>query len=65
MAAWILDNQPTARIIVASYSQRLSEKHSLNIRCVMQSDWYQELFPEIELSKEQNAKYKFQTVQRE
>ncbi|MDG7056597.1 MAG: hypothetical protein LKM43_00350 [Wolbachia endosymbiont of Penenirmus auritus] len=27
--AWILRNQPTARIIVASYSQRLSEKHSL------------------------------------
>ncbi|WP_411131420.1 hypothetical protein [Wolbachia endosymbiont of Tettigetta isshikii] len=25
--AWILGNQPTARIIVASYSQRLSEKH--------------------------------------
>ncbi|MDG7053538.1 MAG: phage terminase large subunit [Wolbachia endosymbiont of Alcedoecus sp.] len=62
--AWILGNQPTARIIVASYSQRLSEKHSLDTRCVMQSDWYQELFPEVELSKEQNTKYKFQTVQR-
>ncbi|WCR58535.1 phage terminase large subunit [Wolbachia endosymbiont of Ctenocephalides felis wCfeJ] len=62
--AWILGNQPTARIIVASYSQLLSEKHSLDTRCIMQSDWYQELFPEVELSKEQNTKYKFQTVQR-
>ncbi|MDR1139062.1 MAG: terminase [Rickettsiales bacterium] len=62
--AWILGNQPTARIIVASYSQRLSEKHSLDTRCVMQSDWYRELFPEVELSTEQNTKYKFQTVQR-
>jgi hypothetical protein len=62
--AWILGNQPTARIIVASYSQRLSEKHSLDTRCIMQSSWYRELFPEVELSTEQNTKYKFLTVQR-
>ncbi|MGL9718469.1 MAG: phage terminase large subunit [Wolbachia sp.] len=62
--AWILGNQPTARVIVVSYSQRLSEKHSLDTRCIMQSDWYRELFPEVELSTEQNTKYKFQTVQR-
>ncbi|WP_353283174.1 phage terminase large subunit [Wolbachia endosymbiont (group A) of Pogonocherus hispidulus] len=62
--AWILGNQPTARIIVASYSRLLSEKHSLDTRCIMQSSWYRELFPEVELSKDQNTKYKFQTVQR-
>ncbi len=62
--AWILGNQPTARIIVASYSRLLSEKHSLDTRCIMQSDWYRELFPEVELCKDQNTKYKFQTVQR-
>ena len=62
--AWILGNQPTARIIVASYSRLLSEKHSLDTRYIMQSDWYRELFPEVKLSKEQNTKYKFLTVQR-
>ncbi|QCB62223.1 terminase [Wolbachia endosymbiont of Drosophila mauritiana] len=62
--AWILGNQPTARIIVASYSRLLSEKHSLDTRCIMQSDWYRELFPKVELCKDQNTKYKFQTVQR-
>ncbi|RDD35127.1 Transposase [Wolbachia endosymbiont of Cylisticus convexus] len=62
--AWILGNQPTARIIVASYSRLLSEKHSLDTRCIMQSDWYRKLFPEVELCKDQNTKYKFQTVQR-
>ncbi|UPA55210.1 phage terminase large subunit [Wolbachia pipientis] len=62
--AWILGNQPTARIIVASYSRLLSEKHSLDTRCIMQSSWYRKLFPEVELSKDQNTKYKFQTVQR-
>lgn len=62
--AWILGNQPTARIIVASYSKFLSEKHSLDTRCVMQSDWYRTLFPGVELAKDQNTKYKFLTVQR-
>ncbi|GFR17175.1 terminase [Trichonephila clavata] len=62
--AWILGNQPSARIIVASYSKLLSEKHSLDTRCIMQSNWYKELFPEVKLSKDQNTKYKFQTVQR-
>ncbi len=52
------------RAIVASYSRLLSEKHSLDTRCIMQSSWYRELFPEVELSKDQNTKYKFQTVQR-
>ncbi len=62
--AWILGNQPTARIIVASYSRLLSEKHSLDTRCIIQSSWYRKLFPEVELSKDQNTKYKFQTLQR-
>ncbi|UIP92509.1 phage terminase large subunit [Wolbachia endosymbiont of Anopheles demeilloni] len=62
--AWILENQPTARIIVASYSRLLSEKHSLDTRCIMQSDWYRKLFPKVELCKDQNTKYKFQKVQR-
>uniref|UniRef100_A0A3B0IV60 Terminase large subunit gp17-like C-terminal domain-containing protein n=1 Tax=Wolbachia endosymbiont of Aleurodicus dispersus TaxID=1288877 RepID=A0A3B0IV60_9RICK len=62
--AWILGNQPNARIIVASYSRLLSEKHSLDTRCIMQSDWYRKLFPKVELCKDQNTKYKFQTVQR-
>ncbi|WP_245800743.1 hypothetical protein [Wolbachia endosymbiont of Wuchereria bancrofti] len=31
----------------------------------MQSDWYKKLFLEVELSIEQNTKYKFQTMRRE
>ncbi len=62
--AWILGKYPSSRIIVASYSKLLSEKHSLDTRCIMQSDWYKELFPGVKLSKDQNTKYKFQTVQR-
>lgn len=63
--AWILGKSAkTARIIVASYSRLLSEKHSLDTRYIMQSDWYRELFLKVELCKDQNTKYKFQIVQR-
>ncbi|GHM58616.1 MAG: hypothetical protein sL5_03510 [Candidatus Mesenet longicola] len=58
--AWILGIRPEARIIVASYSQILSLKHSLDTRCILQSDWYRELFPETKLA--QDTQYKFQTT---
>lgn len=58
--AWILGIRPEARIIVASYSQILSSKHSLDTRCILKSHWYKELFPEVALS--QDTQYKLQTT---
>ncbi|AAZ68420.1 phage terminase large subunit [Ehrlichia canis] len=62
--SWILGLNPQARIIVASYSQVLSEKLSLDNRYILQSEWYKKLFPHVILSKDQNTKQKFQTIQR-
>lgn len=62
--AWILGHNPSANIIVASYSQGLSVKHSLDTRYIIQSDWYQKIFPNTILSREQNTKHKFQTTKR-
>lgn len=59
--AWILGHDPTKRIMSASYSQILSEKHSLDCRFVMSSHWYKELFPKTILSKAHNKKSKFLT----
>ncbi|AIL65074.1 Transposase [Rickettsiales bacterium Ac37b] len=59
--AWLLGHNPTQRIMVASYSQLLSNKHSLDCRIVMLSKWYRELFPETILRYDQNTKYKFAT----
>ena len=61
--AWILGHDPTKRIMVASYAQSLSIKHSLDTRLVMSSDWYQELFPRTKLSKKHNLKSKFMTTE--
>ncbi|MDF2965881.1 MAG: putative phage protein [Rickettsiaceae bacterium] len=61
--AWLLGHNPTLRIIVASYSQVLSIKHSLDCRAVMESSWYQEMFPATSLSEVHNTKSKFLTTQ--
>ena len=60
--AWILGHDPASRIMAASYSQRLSLKHSLDCRQVIHSSWYQRLFPHTRLSREQNEKHKFATT---
>jgi hypothetical protein len=60
--AWILGHDPTKRIMVASYAQSLSIKHSLDTRLVMSSDWYLALFPHTRLSKKHNLKSKFMTT---
>lgn len=62
--AWLLGNQPSTRIMAASYSQRLSLKHALDCRHIMQSDWYAELFPQTRIVADQNEKHKCVTTER-
>ena len=60
--AWILGNNPEKRIIVASYSDKLTIKHSVDCRLIIESEWFKNIFPECILSKNQNEKYKFSTT---
>lgn len=60
--AWLLGHNPTKRIISTSYSQALSDKHSLDCRLVMSSAWYQQIFPKTILSRTHNKKSKFLTT---
>jgi len=43
--AFILGHNPSAQIISASYGQDLANKHSLDCRTLMTSEWYRGLFP--------------------
>lgn len=61
--AWLLGKNPAARIMVASYSQALSIKHSLDTKLLMESSWYQSIFPSTLISKKHNQKTKFLTTQ--
>lgn len=48
--AWLLGQDPALNIICASYGQDLSSKLALDCRNVMQSSWYQALFPHTQLA---------------
>ncbi|MDX2050714.1 MAG: phage terminase large subunit [Rickettsiaceae bacterium] len=60
--AWLLGRNPANRIIVASYSQLLSNKLSLDTRFLISSDWYKSVFQGTVLHAKQNQKSKFMTT---
>jgi predicted phage terminase large subunit-like protein len=61
--AFLLGHDPSAQVICASYAQSLAEKHSLDCRAVMASDFYQQTF-NTRLSKDKNTSSEFVTEQR-
>lgn len=60
---WLLGQDPSCRIISASYSQVLSVKHSLDSKIIIESSWYKQSFPATKISKKHNQKSKFLTTQ--
>ena len=62
--AWLLGLNPAAQIIAVSYAQELANKHSLDCRAVVESDWYRRLFPGTRLSASKNAVTEFATTKR-
>ncbi|EGG93506.1 phage uncharacterized protein [gamma proteobacterium IMCC1989] len=62
--AWVLGNNPSAKFLASSYSDKLSLKHSVDCRLLVQSPWYQRAFPDVHLVKDQNEKSKFVTTER-
>lgn len=55
--AWLLGNNPKLEIMAASYSQDLSEDHSVFCRKLIQSEWYRGIFPNTVLSEALKAKF--------
>jgi predicted phage terminase large subunit-like protein len=50
-AAWALGHDPKLRFICVSYSQDLAVELSRQFRMVVESDWYQTLFPQMRIKK--------------
>ena len=61
--AWLLGHNPSAQIICASYAQELANKHAMDCRSLLASDWYQGLFP-TRLSSERQALPEFMTTKK-
>ncbi|HWY71983.1 MAG TPA: phage terminase large subunit [Terriglobales bacterium] len=64
LPAWIMGHNPSAQIICASYAQDLADKHAIDCRALMNSEFYQRLFPATRLSPEKRAVGDFLTTAR-
>jgi predicted phage terminase large subunit-like protein len=60
--AFVLGHNSAAQIICASYGQDLANKHSLDCRTVINSDWYKALFA-TRLAPQKQSVQEFQTMQ--
>jgi len=60
--AYILGHNPKASIIAVSYSDELSSKLALDCKKVIESSWYQEMFPGTKLSKNKKSINDFETT---
>lgn len=45
LPAWLLGHDPGAKIICASYAQNLSSDFAFQMRRLMQTPWYRQVFP--------------------
>lgn len=62
--AWLMGRNPSERILALSYAQKLALKHSTDCRLVIRSPWFKNIFPEVELTEDQDTKEKFVTTKR-
>ena len=54
---------PAAKFIILSYSDNLALDNSEKIKDVCASDWYKQVFPNVEIKHDANAKKKWYTTQ--
>ena len=64
LPAWIMGHNPSAQIICASYAQDLADKHAIDCRALMNSDFYRQIFPATRLSPEKRSIADFLTTAR-
>ncbi|HZR31150.1 MAG TPA: phage terminase large subunit [Terriglobales bacterium] len=62
--AWLLGHNPSTQVICASYAQDLANKHAIDCRALLASDWYQRLFPGARLSPQRQAVQEFMTTEK-
>ena len=59
---WGPCGMPHMRYIAVSHSQDLAIRDGLKMRRVVESEWYQRLWPHVKLSSDQNMKTKFENT---
>lgn len=62
LTAFLLGLDPTTRIMVATYSEKLAKEHGRNCRAIMQSRWYKLLFPNTVLARDGTSSLELRTT---
>jgi predicted phage terminase large subunit-like protein len=60
--AFVLGHNPKATIIAVSYSDELASNLALKCKQVIESNWYQDVFPDTKLSKNKKSTNDFETT---
>jgi len=58
---WLLGRNSNAKIMVATYGETLSAEHAATRRRIIESEWYQSLYPSTQLAKRGNRDGALQT----
>lgn len=53
--AFLLGHDPKRRIFCISYGDDLSEKHASDFRAIVESDWYRQVFPKMQVKRIANS----------
>jgi len=62
LPAWLLGRNPSARIICASYSEELAFKFSRDTRSLMESPFYQKIFPRTKFNPRKTTERELETT---
>lgn len=60
---WGPMNMAHLRYVTASYAKHLSARDSRKLKILVESEWYQRLWPHVKLARDQHAKTNFHTTQ--
>ena len=60
--AWGFGQDPTVKFMLTSFKMDLARRMTRKTRLIMNSEWYREMYPNIELSKDQNQAAHFETT---
>ncbi|WP_160299207.1 phage terminase large subunit [Sphingomonas sp. SRS2] len=60
---WLLGRNPSLKIMVVTYSEDLSLQHAGHRRSILESDWYQRMYPNTRIAKRGNRQLDTLTTQ--
>ncbi|MBW1813965.1 MAG: phage terminase large subunit [Deltaproteobacteria bacterium] len=61
--AWGLGNFPDSEFLHLAYGSRLAEGNTFNVKKILESDIYRQIFPDFQLRKDSTAKGMFTTIE--